>query len=155
MKPGVNGLEVVGPHPALPKGEGKGEGEARLEIVITIEQGGAQPYMKPGGVDCFLVIDIRTVSVTDSKIEVVSGVDKIAQGEVVVDDGGTQALAYVVIVFVGTVVVVGFKDVFAIIETVFVFTIECILEFITEVDAFVMVFDEADAFIKISSHGMG
>ena len=38
MKPGgVDCLEFVGPHPALPKGEG----EAILEIVIAIEQGGA------------------------------------------------------------------------------------------------------------------
>jgi len=108
--------------------------------------------MKPRGINGSLIIDIGTVGVTDSKIEVVSGVDKIAQGEVVVDDGGTQALAYVVVVFVGTVVGMGFKDVFTIVETVFVFTIECILEFVTEVDAFVMVFDEVDATTENMKH---
>jgi len=111
--------------------------------------------MKPRGINCFLIIDIGTVGVTNSKIEVVSGVDKITQGEIVVDDGSTQALAYVVVVFVGTVVGMGFKDIFTIIETVFVFTIQGILKFVTEIDSFVMVLDEADAFIKIGSHGMG
>ena len=51
--------------------------------------------MKPRGINGSLIIDIGTVGVTDSKIEVVSGVDKIAQGEVVVDDGSKIGRAHV------------------------------------------------------------